>query len=103
MLALTGITTWIRIGLIAALAFAMYLAYSWGFEVIQTYNDNIAKITKLERDAALRETRLASKQTVIERQRAAIDASKCKAQIDKWIKDPDLLKKPDAFGGNGGG
>ena len=22
---------------------------------------------------------------------------------DKWIKDPDLLKKPDAFGGNGGG
>ena len=103
MFALTGIASYIRIGLLIAFVVAVYLAYQWGSDIITTYNENIVKVARLEREATLRESRLASKQTVIERQRAAIDASKCKAQIDKWIKDPDLLKKPDAFGGNGGG
>lgn len=91
-----------RVYLLAALAVGAWFIYGWGSEIIHTYNNNIARITKLERDATLRESRLAVKQTVIERQRAAIDASKCKAQIDRFLKDPDLLKKLDPFQINGG-
>lgn len=90
-----------RIYIIIGAVVALWFVYGWGSSIIQTYNTNIAKISRLERDAALRETRLASKQTVIERQRAAINASKCKAQIDQFIKDPDLLKPVDPFP-NGG-
>ena len=92
-----------RVYLYLGLAVALWFVYGWGSSIISTYNSNIVLVTKLQRDAALRESRLASKQAVIERQRAAIDASKCKAQIDKLLKDPDLLKKRDVFNPDSGG
>lgn len=87
---------------IAALI-GLWFIYGWGIEVVNTYNRNIAKIAQLERDAVLRDSRLESKQIVIERQRAAIDASRCKEQIDKFIKDPDLLKPRNPFNPDSGG
>lgn len=93
----------LRLYAIIAAGIALWFLYGWGSEIIQTYNTNIAKITKLERDAVLRESRLAVKQATIERQRAAIDASRCKEAIDKLLKNPDLLKKHDPFNSNTGG
>lgn len=98
-----GILTNLRLYAIMGAAIALWFVYGWGMSVITTYNNNIAKIAQLERTNVLLTSRLTSKQTVIERQRAAIDASRCKDQINKAIKDPDLLKKTDPFNPNTGG
>lgn len=94
----------IKIGLLLAAVVGGWFLYGWGSQVVANYGAMAAKIERLQRDAALRETRLASRQTMIERRDAAIDASKCKAQIRAWIKDPDMLPgfRKDPFTPNAG-
>lgn len=87
----------------AAVAIAIWIVSGWGFQVIDNYTKWPIQIAKLEREAALRDSRLESKQTIIDRQKAAIDQSQCKARIQYLLKNPDLLKKQDPFSPGGGG
>lgn len=75
---------------VAAL-FMAYLVYGWGANIVNTYNNNIARVTELERDNKRIESRVASLRTLIARRDAAIAASKCSAQIGRWLKNPDEI------------
>lgn len=82
---------YIRLAALAGVAAIAWFAYGWGLQVIGTYNDNIAKIERLERNNRLIESRVKSYMTLIARRDAAIAASKCKAQIEHWLKNPDEI------------
>lgn len=82
---------WLRPAGALAAILAIWFAYSWGVTVIRTYNDNISKIALLERDLKLVNSRVASYQTLNARRDAAIAASKCKTQIEYWLKNPDEI------------
>ncbi len=82
---------YIRVGILTVLALAAWYVYGWGSEIISNYGAMAAKIEKLERDNLLISTRVASYQTLMARRDAAIEASKCKAQIKDWIRNPDKI------------
>lgn len=87
-----------------ALAVGAWFLYGWGNMIIQNYSDMQASITRLERDKTLITSRVASYQTLLARRDAAIEASKCKAQIKAWIKDPDTIpNSKNPFDPNSGG
>jgi len=71
------------------------LIYGWGSDVINRYSEMPKRIEQLERDKSLIESRVASLRTLMARRDAAIEASKCKAQIKDWIRNPDKI--PTAF------
>lgn len=75
-------------------AIALYFAYGWGKQVIDNYSGMAAKIATLERDKRNIESRVASYQTLLARRDAAIAASKCKVQIETWVKNPDTIPTP---------
>lgn len=79
---------------LVALLVAGWFVYSWGFEVIARYTEMPAKIERLERDNRLIESRVASLRTLMARRDAAIAASRCKTQIQTWIKNPDSIPTP---------
>jgi len=86
-----GIFTWLRLGGLAVGAIALWFAYGWGVEVIGSYRSMASEIALLKRDKALIESRVASYKTLMARRDAAIEASKCKAQIQYWVKNPDEI------------
>lgn len=86
-----GILSTARLVLLVGTAFAGFLMYSWGFEVIKRYTEMPAKIQQLERDKTLITSRVASYQTLLARRDAAIAASQCKKQIEHWVKNPDEI------------
>lgn len=86
-----GIFTYVRLAGLAAIAVAAWFIYGWGSEVIGNYRSMASEITTLKRDKALIESRVASYQTLMARRDAAITASKCKDQIQRWLKNPDEI------------
>jgi len=86
-----GIFTWVRLLGMGAVAIAVWYGYGWGSQIITNYTEMPKKIERLERDKALIETRVKSYQTLLARRDAAIAASKCSAQIEHWIKNPDQI------------
>lgn len=86
--------SYIRLGIIGALLVAGWFAYGWGSQVISNYGGMAAKIERLERDKALIESRVKSYQTLMARRDAAIEASRCKDQIQHWVKNPDEIPTP---------
>lgn len=86
--------SYIRLGLTAALLIGLWFAYGWGSQIITNYGAMQAKITKLERDNTLIESRVASYKTLMARRDAAIEASSCKDSIQRMIKNPDTIPTP---------
>jgi hypothetical protein len=75
----------------AGTALVAWFIYGWGFEVINRYTEMPKTIQRLERDNTLITTRVASYRTLLARRDAAIAASKCSAQIQDWVKNPDTI------------
>lgn len=84
-----GLNTIFYGGLVAVLIYLGTLAYSFP----HTIEDLSAANASLRRDLALRDSREASLRRLIQRRDDAIEASKCKTQIKKWLKNPDLIPK----------
>lgn len=82
---------YIRLIGLAAVAIAAWFAYGWGSEIIGNYRTMASEITTCQRDKALVESRVKSYQTLIARRDAAIEASKCKVQLQDWVKNPDKI------------
>lgn len=80
-------------GGLAALAIFLFGA---GYSLVSSNADMATQIANYEHDAALKDARLTSYKRMIDRRDAAIDASECKAQIRKWVSNPDSLPKPFA-------
>jgi hypothetical protein len=94
----------LQLSALAAVGIVLYFVYGWGMTIIQNYSDMAMKIERLERDKNLIESRVASYQTLLARRDAAIEASKCKEQIQRWIKNPDTIPGfRNPFEGNTGG
>lgn len=72
-------------------AIALWFVYGWGSQIITNYTEMPKRIQQLERDKALIESRVKSYQTLMARRDAAIEASKCKEQIQYWVKNPDEM------------
>lgn len=89
-----GILSYVRLAGLAAAAIALWFAYGWGSEVIGNYRSMASEITTLKRDKALIESRVKSYQTLMARRDAAITASRCKDQIERWLKNPDEIPTP---------
>lgn len=84
-------------------AIALWFVYGWGSQIIENYTEMPKKIERLERDKALIESRVESYKTLLARRDAAINASRCREQIKKWVKDPDSIPNTsDPFKINGG-
>lgn len=86
-----------------ALALGAVFIYGWGSGIIENYNDMTGRIAKYEHAAELTIARDAAHADQLKRRDDAIAASKCAAQIKNFIKNPDLLVKPDPFKNDGGG
>lgn len=69
-------------------------AYGWGSQVINSYSSFAANNALLQRQLTLQQSREKSLRTLLERRNQAIAASKCKDQIERWVKDPDSIPKP---------
>ena len=72
------------------------LAVYGGFSYTTSANKiatQAAELATLSRSYALLQSRVNSYQTLLARRDAAIEASKCKATIQSWIKDPSKLPK----------
>lgn len=86
-----GLIGSLRMYAFVGLALGAWFIYGWGSEVISNYGNMAKKIERLEHENKLITSRVASYQTLLARRNSAIAASKCKVQIEKWIKDPDLI------------
>lgn len=86
-----GMFTYVRLIGLVGMGLAVWFLYGWGHQVIANYTEMPKTIQRLERDKALLESRVTSYQTLMARRDAAIEASKCKAQIQHWIKNPDEM------------
>lgn len=69
-------------------------AGSFGYGFVSNYRDMAGQIVTLQRDLNLRDSREASFRRMIDRRDAAIGASQCAAQIQKWVKNPDSIPVP---------
>lgn len=69
-------------------------AGSFGYGFVHNYKEMAGQIVTLQRDLALRDGREASQRRMIDRRDAAIAASQCAAQIQKWVKNPDDIPVP---------
>lgn len=78
------------IGLVAV-AIAVWYGYGWGKQIISNYTEMPKTIERLERDKKLLNSRVESYRTLNARRDAAIAASKCKVQIEYWLKNPDEI------------
>lgn len=82
---------WGRLAAFGAAGLAIWFAYGWGHQIIANYTEMPRRIERLERDKALISTRIASYKTLLARRDAAIAASNCKVQIERWVKNPDEI------------
>lgn len=85
---------WLRLIWIIGPAVVAFFVYGWGSQIITNYTEMPKQIQQLKRDKALILSRVGSYQTLLARRDAAIEASQCKVQIQKWIKDPDTIPTP---------
>lgn len=86
------------------LALVIWFAYDAVHTVIDNYTAMGAKIERLEHTNSLLTSRLDSYNLRIARRDEAIAASKCRATIQDWIKNPDKIPhKSDPFAAQGGG
>lgn len=76
---------------IAGMGLLAWFAYGWGWNIYTNHIGMAAKIERLERNNRLINSRVTSYQTLIARHKAAAAASKCKAQIEHWVKNPDEI------------
>lgn len=88
------IWSWGKIAALAGAGLAIWFAYGWGSQIISNYTEMPRRIERLERDKALITSRVASYKTLLARRDAAITASACKAQIERWVKNPDEIPTP---------
>lgn len=89
---------WVRLIGLAGTALAIWFAYGWGSQIINNYTEMPKKIERLERDLKLVNSRVSSYRTLLGRRDAAIAASKCKVQIEYWVKNPnEIPTKFDPF------
>jgi hypothetical protein len=88
---LQGYLTWIKWGAIALL-FVGVATFAWS--MMDSYRDAITENVKLKAEIVKYDGRLASYKRMWERRQAAIDASACKVQINKWVRNPDDIPKP---------
>jgi flagellar basal body rod protein FlgC len=73
---------------------ATFLVWNWGDNVIRTYSNNIAKIATHEAEIEKYKRREESALRQRDRRQEAIDASKCAAQINDWVRNPHKIPKP---------
>jgi len=73
----------------------LFFAYTFGTSYVTQFSQLSSQVANLKRDLALRDGREASFRRMIDRRDAAIDASKCKVEIRKWVNNPDTI--PRAF------
>jgi flagellar basal body rod protein FlgC len=84
--------------LVPALGIGGLIIWNWGDNVIRTYSNNIAKIATHEAEIEKYKRREESALRQRDRRQAAIDASKCAAQINDWVRNPHKIpKKFDPF------
>lgn len=88
--ALQGYLFWIKWGFVALL-FVAVATFAWS--MMDSYRDAIAENVKLKADIVKFDGRLASYKRMWERRQAAIDASQCKDQINRWVRNPDSIPK----------
>lgn len=77
---------------LTALAFIVVASFGWSFA--NNYMKMSAEIARLEHAISLREARELSHLRMIERRNDAIAASKCKQQIEHWVRNPDEIPRP---------
>lgn len=65
-----------------------------GWSLVTNLRDQQDVIAELRRKADLTDSREASYVRRIERRDAAIAASACKAQIERWVRNPDEVPQP---------
>lgn len=70
--------------------------FVWGVvnNAISEYGRTHQELAMCKRDKALIESRVDSWKALKERRDEAIAASRCKDQIQHWIKNPDEIPKP---------
>lgn len=72
--------------------------------IINNYTEMAKTIERLERDKALIESRVDSLRELKQRRDDAIAASRCRVQIETWIKNPESIPgRSSPFSGNSGG
>lgn len=70
---------------------AFFGAMGWNF--VTKYQQMSGQIVSLQHDKDLYAGREASFRRMLDRRDAAINASKCKTQIQDWVKNPDSIPK----------
>lgn len=78
--------------LIPVVVVAFFGSMGWNF--VTKYQQMSGQIVTLQHDIDLRDGREASFRRMLDRRDAAINASKCKVQIQNWVKNPDNIPKP---------
>lgn len=91
---LFGILGWFRLGGLVVIAGLVYFAYANVQSVITRYTNMSGEITALTKENKLLKSRLDSYNLRISRRDDAINASKCKDQINKWVRHPDDIPQP---------
>lgn len=84
----------VRTILWGGLAAGLLLLWSWGSAWLGDYRELVEQLAAVRREKSLDDGRIASYRRMIDRRDAAIDASRCKAQIKEWVSHPENLPVP---------
>ncbi len=84
--AIKGYLFWIKAGVIGIIVVAV-ATFAWS--MVDTFKTTLQENVTLKAQIKVYDGRLASYKRMIDRRQAAIDASKCKDQINRWVRNPD--------------
>lgn len=80
--------------LVPLVGIGSFIVWNWGDNVIRTYSNNISKIATHEAEIEKYKRREESALRQRDRRDDAINASKCKDQIQDWVRNPHKIPKP---------
>jgi hypothetical protein len=84
----------IQFGGYALVTFAAFAGGTFGWTFATNYKKMAQEVAELKDKIELIEGREVSYRRMIDRRDAAIKASKCAAQIQDWVSNPDKIPKP---------
>jgi len=93
-----GVLNWWQTIKYGGIALLVIFVATFGWAFVNNYSKMATEIAELKAELKKYDGRLASYKRMIERRDAAIDASTCKAQIKRWVSNPDEVpQKFDPF------